>query len=198
MGLITRHVDEITQDVFGDYGLLNDSEPVKIRLKDGAVPYNVTTSRRVSAPMLKQVRAELERMVDNNIISPITEPTEWCVPKKDSQVRICVNLKKLNQSVKREQIILPTIEDVATKLNGSNVFTTLDACRSFWQLPLYPEDAKKTTFITPYGRYYFNSATEIYQRKMCELLDGIDGVIVAIYDILLYSRDRHTTLCLNR
>ena len=40
-------------------------------------------------------------------IEPVDEPTEWCspivvVPKADGRVRICVDLTRLNQAVRRE------------------------------------------------------------------------------------------------
>lgn len=66
-------------------------------LQDHAVPYSVSTARRVSAPMLPKVKAELERMVKCGVIEGVTEPTEWCalmvpVPKQTADVRICVDL----------------------------------------------------------------------------------------------------------
>ena len=46
-----------------------------------------------------------KRMEDADIIMKITEPTDWCAPmvpvvKKSGKVRICVDFKRLNQSVK--------------------------------------------------------------------------------------------------
>ncbi|XDV23050.1 hypothetical protein PO909_027773 [Leuciscus waleckii] len=84
----------------------------------------------------------------------MVEPTEWCAPmvpivKKNASVRICVDLKRLNQAVKRERFILPTLEDIAPKLSGASVFSTLDASSGFWQIPLDPSCVKLTTFITP-------------------------------------------------
>ena len=38
--------------------------PVKIMLKDGATPYNMTTARRVPIPLLKKVEQEIKRMKD--------------------------------------------------------------------------------------------------------------------------------------
>lgn len=62
-----------------DVGLLK-IKPGKICLRDNAVPYSVNTARRVSAPMLPKVKAELERMVKCGVIEGVTEPTEWCNP----------------------------------------------------------------------------------------------------------------------
>lgn len=202
LGLVKRL--EAISDVFGDFGLLKNCEPIKIKLKADAVPYSLAAPRRIAEPLLKPVQEELERMQANDIIAPITEPTDWCspmvpVPKKSGQVRICVDLTRLNRSVQRELFFLPTIEEIASKLAGSKIFTTLDFSQSFWQLPLDPEDAKKTTFITPIGRFFFkrlpyglNSSTEIFQRKMREILSGIDGVCITVDDVLIHHADAAT------
>lgn len=162
MGLVKR-IAEIKQQKAlqpTEVGTLN-VKPVKITLKEGAVPYSVTTARRVSVPMLSKVKDELDRMVASGVITEIKEPTEWCaamvpVPKKNKkQIRICVDLKKLNKAVKREKFILPTIDDILPKLAHAKVFSLLDAASGFWQIPLEPESAKLTTFITPFGRYFF-------------------------------------------
>ena len=49
------------------------------------------------------------------------------VGKKNGKVRICIDPSDLNKAVKREQFPMNTIEDIATRLNGSGVFSTLDA-----------------------------------------------------------------------
>ena len=81
----------------------------------------------------------------------------------------------MNRAVKREKYILPTIDDILPK--QAKVFTLLDAASGFWQIPLDPESAGLTTFITPFGSFFFNrlpfgitSIPEIYQREMAEIL----------------------------
>ncbi len=66
----------------------------------------------------------------------------------------------------------------------------------FYQIPLEDESQELTTFITPFGRYYFRrlpfgitSALEIFMRKMVEVLDGLDSVFVYIDDMLVYGKD---------
>ncbi len=121
MKLVSR-VDSIsTEDsVFGDFGLL-DCEPIKIELRQDSNPYSISTSRRVPFPLLPKVEEELQRMLKSGIIEEVTEATDWCAPmvpviKKNGKVRICVDLKKLNEAVKRERFILPTLEDILPQL----------------------------------------------------------------------------------
>jgi len=91
--------------------------------------------------------------------------------KNKEQVRVCVDLKRLNKAVKRERYILPTLEDIAPKQAGAKVFSTLDASCGFWQIPFDAASQKLTTFITLMGRFCFrrlpfgiSSAPEIFQR----------------------------------
>ena len=73
------------------------------------------------------MKAELDRLEQEDIIVKVTEPTDWCAPivpvsKKNGKVRICVDLKKLNKAVKREHYMLPNLDDISPKLNGATVF----------------------------------------------------------------------------
>ncbi|XP_042071854.1 uncharacterized protein K02A2.6-like [Haplochromis burtoni] len=210
---LVRRIDEATitptrnQPLYGEHGTLK-TEPVKIQLRDDAVPYAVHTARRVPFPMLQKVKEELQRMENHGVIERVTQPTEWCAPmvpvlkKNTAKARICVDLTKLNKSVKRERYILPTPEETMSRLSGATVFSSLDAASGFWQIPLHHESCKLTTFITPFGRYCFKrlpfgitSAPEIFQRKMLETLEGLEGVEVFMDDILVYgaTMEQHDT-----
>ena len=151
-------------------------------------------------PLLKPVKEELDRMVRLGVTSQINEPTEWCagmvpVRKKNGTVRICVDLKHLNLSVKRERHQLPAAEQVLAQLTGTKVLSKLDANSGFWQIQLASESAALTTFITPFGRYQFHrlsfgimSAPEHFQRRMTEILSGTSGTVSIIDDVLIFKR----------
>ena len=168
LGLVCR-LNEVTCDsqtilakfpsLFKGLGTLGDAYTIK--LKEDAVPYSLCTPRNVAIPLREKVRIELNRMEANGIISRVTDPTPWCagmvvVPKRDSSVRICVDLKPLNQSVLREVHPIPKVDDTLAQLAGATVFSKIDANSGFWQIPLSKESRPLTTFITPYGRYLFN------------------------------------------
>ena len=161
MGLIRLNINETQADpsVYGELGLMK-CPPVKIQLKADTNPYSLNTARRIPIPLLAKVEEELLRMERNGVVTPVTEPTEWCAPmvpvlKRNNKVRICVDLKWLNQSVVRERFVLPVLDDVLPKLAGAKVFSKLDAASGFWAIPLDLESAKLTTFMTPFGRYCF-------------------------------------------
>ena len=179
-------------------GTLKD-DPVKIVLKENVQSYSVSTVRRVPIPLMPKVKAVLERMECEGIISSVSEPTEWCAPmvpviKKSGDVRICVDLKHLNESIVPPKFVIPTKEDILSELSDGTVFSSLDATSGFWQIPQDSECVKLTTFITLFGRNCFNrlpfgitSSPEIFQFKMNELLEGLEGVVVYMDDILVYG-----------
>jgi transposase InsO family protein len=199
MGLVVLNVEEVRSDIFGDHGCIK-GPAVKITLKDDIKPHCVTTARRIPFPLMPKVEAELQRMESQGVIVKVTEPTDWCAPivpviKKNGNVRICVDLKKLNQAVKREHYMLPNLDDISPKLCGATLFSKLDASSGFHQLPLEEASWCLTTFITPFGRFCFKfvpfgitSAPEIFQRRMSELLSDVDGAETIMDDILIYGR----------
>ena len=171
-----------------------------IQLKEGAVPFALTAPRRVAIPLMESVKAELQRMEKMGVISRIESPTDWCagmvvVPKPNKRVRICVDLTKLNENVRRERHPLPAVEQALAQIAGAKVFSKLDANSGFWQIPLSPESSPLTTFITPFGRYCFHrlpfgitSAPEHFQRRMADILQGLDGVVCLMDDVLVHGR----------
>lgn len=139
-------------------------------------------------------------MVRIGVISRVEEPTDWCsgmvvVPKKTTDPRICVDLTKLNESVCREKYILPSVEQTLGSLAGAVIFSKLNANMGFWQTPLAEESAKLTTFITPFGRSYFNrlpfgiaSAPEHFQNRMVtQVTEGLEGVVCHMDDLLVWG-----------
>ena len=195
-----RQSDVIKQfpQVFKGLGKLEGSYTIK--LKENAVPFALTTPRRVPIPLLPKVKEELLRMEKMGVITRIEEATDWCagmvvVPKPSGKVRICVDLTNLNESVCRERHILPSVEQTLAQIGGAKHFSKLDANSGYWQIQLDTESSKLTTFITPFGRFRFNrlpfgimSAPEHFQRRMTEILGDIEGVVCLVDDVLVSGK----------
>ena len=56
------------------------TDPVRIHLREGAVPHAVYTARRVPLPLLLKVQTELQRMEEQGVTVKETRPTDWCGP----------------------------------------------------------------------------------------------------------------------
>ena len=76
------------------------------------------------------------------------------VPKQNKKVRISVDLTKLNESVRRERHILPSVQQTLAQIRGAKHLSKLDANSGYWQIELDPSSAKLTTFITHFGRLF--------------------------------------------
>ena len=131
----------------------------------------------------------MSRMDALGVISKVDKPTLFCagmvvVPKKNtSTVRMCVDLKPLNQSLLSELHPLPKVDETLSQLSGETVFSKLDANSGFWQIPLEKESRLLAIFITPSGRYCFNklpfgisSASELFQKRMSNILHGFGNM----------------------
>ena len=104
-------IGHIQQDVLEKYpqlfdGLSKLNTEYDIKISKDATPYAVHSPCRISLPLHKKVKADLERLQSSGVITPVTEPTPWCapivvVPKTSGDVRICVDLTKLNTTVCR-------------------------------------------------------------------------------------------------
>ena len=95
-----------------------------IQLKDNAVPYAVNTPRRIALPLMPKAKDKLVELERQGVISKVDQPTDWCapivaVPKSNGDVRVCVDLTKLNDQVKRERLMLPSVDDVLSQLSES-------------------------------------------------------------------------------
>ena len=174
-----------------------------IDLKPDAKPYAITTPRNLALPLIPKVGDELKSMHGLDVIRRVDEPTDWCapmvvVPKPCSErVRICVDLSRLNESVRRELHPLPSVDQVLGQLKGAKVFSKLDANSGFWQAELDEESQLLTTFMTPFGRFCFkrlpfgiSSAPEYFQKQMQKILSGLEGVVCEMDDILVFGEDQ--------
>lgn len=129
--------------------------PYTIKLSPGAVPFSLKTPWRIPFPIMAKFKNELQSMERMGVISRVEEPTEWCasiimVPKKSGDPHICIDC------VRREKLILLSVELTLGLLAGDSVFSKLDINMGFWQIPLTEQSAKLTTYITPFGWYFFN------------------------------------------
>ena len=97
-----------------------------ITLKEDARPFQVSVPRKVPFPLYQKTKEELDRMLKAGVISIVDQPTDWCTsmvvtPKSNGEVRVCVDLSKLNEYTKRENHPLPAVDTTLGRLAGSRV-----------------------------------------------------------------------------
>ena len=72
---------------------------------------------------------------------------------------------------KKEYVLIPTLEEIQTKLTDKKYFTVLDLKDGFYHVNLDDKSSKLCTFSTPFGCYRFlrlpfglNLAPEYFQK----------------------------------
>lgn len=75
--------------------------------------------------------------------------------RKNSSTRICIDYRQWNRVSIRNKNLLPQIDDLFDKLQGTTVSSKIDLRSCYNQLKIRHEDVPKTTFRTHYGHYEF-------------------------------------------
>lgn len=155
--------------------------------------------QRLPLAVLPKVERKLEELLARGVIEKVDEPSQWVSPmvvvlKDSGEIRLCLDMRRVNEAVKRETHPLPTLEDMRTKLRGAKYFTRLDLKDAFHQLELDEESKKVTTFITHRGMFRYtrllfglSCAPEIFQKMLEMILSGCENVINFIDDIIVYG-----------
>ena len=170
----------------------------KFLIKEGSKPC-VMPSRRVPIALKSKVKSELDKLVKLNVIEPVNEPSEWVsqfvvIPKKNNEIRICLDPQELNKVLVRERYTLPILDETLHELSQSKVFSKFDCSHGYWHVKLDNSSSKLTTFQTPYGCYRWlrlpfgvSVAAEIFQKKLNNALHGLHGVICVADDIVVHG-----------
>ena len=211
LGLVDVKINNVTScsklidqypSVFQGIGKLKNYE-VKLHI-DESVPPVAQSARRIPFHLRKKVSAELKKLEQQGIIEKVEGPTPWVsplvvIPKKNGDVRLCVDMRMPNQAIQRERHPSPTVDDLVDALNGATTFSKLDLRSGYHQLSLVPESRYITTFATHeglrrYKRLNFgtNSASEIFQHIISEQIRDVPGSINISDDIIVFGKTKQS------
>ena len=116
--------------------------------------------RRLHVPLSQrsEVEAEIQKLLDNNIICPSKSP--WSSPfvvvrKADSSLRLCIDFRAVNSKTVVDSYPLPRIDQSLDALKSNCWFSTLDLVSGYYQVAMHPRDAPKTAFATSKGLFEF-------------------------------------------
>ena len=205
----TFRYEELTKefaDVFSKDKVGCISQPYDIKLVENSTPA-VHAPRRTPFTLREKVIKELHRMEKLQVVKKVDEATEWVnsmtvTEKPNGQIRVCLDPTDLNKAIIREHSPLPSDEEIMTKLGGSKLFSKLDARDGYWQVPLTEKASLLTTFNTLIGRYRYTrlpfglkSSNEVFQKRMSQVYEGLEGVEVVFDDILMHgaTKEEHDT-----
>lgn len=187
-------------DVFSQHDLdFGHATKIKhhIRLKD-ETPFK-QRSRPIHPRDFEAVKKHLQTLLNAGIIreseSSFTSPIV-VVRKKNGDVRLCVDYRKLNMQTIRDAYALPNLEESFSALAGSQWFSVMDLKSGYYQVEMEEEDKSKTAFTCPLGFWEFNrmpqgitNAPSTFQRLMERCMGDIHlkEVLVFLDDLIVYS-----------
>ena len=134
-----------------------------IELIDNPTPV-IHPPRTVPVHILPLCKAELEKMINDDIITEVTEPTDWVssivcnvkeTPDGKKKVRLCLYPKDLNKNIRREHYYSRTVDEILALLHGKNYFSVADTTKGYRHVELDHESSLLCTFNTPFSRYRF-------------------------------------------
>ncbi|GBG84374.1 hypothetical protein CBR_g38346 [Chara braunii] len=202
---ITELLDAYSDVFEGPHGVVPD-RPIRheIILEDGAVlPRGCIY--RMSEEELSVLRAQLDDLLEKGWIRPSSSPygaPVLFVRKKNKDLRLCIDYRKLNAQKIRNAGPLPRINDLLERLGGTKFFSKLYLKSGYHQLEIRQEDRYKTAFKTRYGHFEWlvmpfglTNAPATFQAAMTmEFRHMLDRyVLIYLDEILVYSRslDEH-------
>ncbi|GBG67861.1 hypothetical protein CBR_g981 [Chara braunii] len=203
------HITELL-DAYGDvfeapHGVVPD-RPIRheIILEAGAVPPRGGIYR-MSEEKISVLRAQLDDLLEESWIRPSSSPygtPVLFVQKKNKDLQLCIDYRKLNAQTVKNVGPLPRINDLLERLGSAKFFSKFDLKLEYHQLEIRQKDRYKTTFKTRYGHFEWlvmsfglTNAPTTFQAAMTTAFRHMLDKFILIYlnDILVYSRslDEH-------
>ena len=122
--------------------LWNDAKPV------------IHAPRKCPITMRPLVHEKLDEFLEQGIIVPVEEPTDWVSSfayswKANGKLRVCLDPRDVNKTIKRDHYKIPTTEEITHQLAGSKKFTKVNGTLSYLCIVLDYESSLLTMFNTP-------------------------------------------------
>ena len=179
------------RDIFswdGRYGC-TDLVTHRIPLKPGAEPVK-DRWRPLNPTMEAQLYKQIQEWIQNGIIKKCT--SEWSsalvpVRKKNGEIRFCLDVRNLNNLTVKDATPIGDVNDLLSRLQHSDTFSTLDNVGAYLAVPIAPQDQTKTAFSTPWGTF-------CYQR-MCFGLTTAPSSYAKLVHSVLFDKDAHLNGC---
>ena len=197
--LTKEKVLEEYKDCFDKVGRF-PGEKYLIELVDNPKPV-VHPARSVPVHLLQLYKAELEKMKKADIITVVTEPTEWVnsitpsiTQDKNGKMKLrpCLDPKDLNENIRRAHYPTRTIDEILPFLHGKKIFTIIDTNKGYWHEELDYESSLLCTFNTPFWRYRFKRlpfglviSQDVFQQKLDSIFNSIRNVSGIADDLIV-------------
>lgn len=129
--------------------VLKDQEPIRSK------------PRRLTMQEKQILQSQVDEWLEKGIVKPSRSTYSSAVvivAKKDGSHRVCVDYRRLNRKIIRDQFPMPLIEDCIDALAPARVFSVLDLKNGFFHVPVAEGSQRYTSFVTHNGQYEFTKA----------------------------------------
>jgi hypothetical protein len=119
------------------------------------------------------------------------------VPKKNGELRLCVDYRELNKITSRDGYVLPLLRDCIEKARGYEYYVVIDILRAFNLVRVRRGDEWKLAFKTNHGTFEYlampfgiKNGPSVFQRFIDQLLYRFRHfLVVYLDDILIFGND---------
>ena len=186
-------------------------DPYKFHLKPDHKPAR-HAPRKVPVHLETAFKEEIESLVKQGILEEVKEHTDWVnsyvIVEKDTgnhhssnhtvkkKLRICLDLRDLNEALERELYHTRSVDEITAKLQGMTVFTIVYFKKGYWMVVLHPDSRKLTCMALPFGKFQWTGlpmgtvvAQDIFQSKLDAIIIGMEGVTGIADDMIIAGKD---------
>jgi hypothetical protein len=172
-----------------------------IKLKEGQElgrsPGMRTRSKQDTEFIEKQIADLLEADLIFEVKGPVAFASQVHVVKSAGRDRrFTVDYRQINELTEGDAFPLPRMDQLLQSFGGARIFSTLDACKGFWQVRM--GEGRELTAFRVNGKVYvwklkvmpmgLKNAPATFQRFMESILGDLPFVRVYIDDIIIASR----------
>jgi hypothetical protein len=161
------------------YGQTAQGFEMQINIDSSARPVSVR-QYRLTPKERDALLSNTEGYIKRGWIEPST--SGWnspvlFVPKPNGSLRFCVDYRILNRVTHKDAHQTPLISEVLDGLQGAKIFTALDLCSGFYQIPLAKGSLPCSAFSTPSALFQWcvmpmglSNSPAVFQRAMNHVL----------------------------
>ena len=202
-----QYKDVFTEKTKDQFPKHRENFDLKIELIEGKVPkagpiyrHTIHEDTALKEYLLKELASGLVRPSKSSCSSPVL-----FAPKKNGELRLCIDYRGLNEITIKNRYPLPLIDDVIGSLAGAKYFTSMDLRNGYHNLRIAHGYEWLTAFRTKYGLFEYTcvpfgltNAPAAFQNFMDSIFSDLlyKGVVIYLDDIMIYTKtmDEHIIL----
>ena len=184
---------------------------VKLNIQiDHSVQACVQKPGRLPFLMKKHVENKIQKLLVryfSGFLKWETSSSKWvspsvCVPKKNEDIRLCVDMRKVNIAIIRNYYPTPTLDKILSLVIGAKIFSKLDFAQGYHQIVLDEKSKDIRTFSTPQGLFQYkrlispakNAFEGLQKTVVTNITHDINGVFNISDDVIAHATNQNEHL----